>query len=823
VEPIGQNAATEQPPTPLAGPPREEARQSIERCLGPFTLALVERSAQPIVIVELCGTLLCANRAFGELLGYEPGELDGRTIVGLTPERWHETTIRARGRIMAERRPLRYSKEYRHRDGHLVPVDLVADVLPDESGRPLALYSIITDLTDQKEAERALRASESRFRELFDEAPFGYHEIDRDGRITAINRSECEMLGYSRDEVIGRPIFDMVDPSQRLDAEHAVAEKLEGRRPLIPFERTYRRHDGRALIVTIRERLRVDDEGHVIGIRSTVQDITEQKLMEAALIASQRRAQALFDGIEDAVFVHDTNGHLLEANPAAARLLGYSRDELLRMKTFDIDAEDTAAGFRDRLDQQLRDGHLSFEGRHRARDGRIIPVEVNTSTIQLGEQIAVLAVIRDVTERRALEETRRKFAEAQAANAEVLAEKNRMLRESEARYRKLTEATLDGVIVADSEGRITLFNPAAERVFGFDAMEVLGRPLSLILIDIDGDGFRGGTDCDECDDCARPSSRLVGRTVELRGRRKDGQEFPLELSLNAVVDGDEVQYIGSIRDLTERQRMRDMLIQSEKLASIGLLSAGVAHEINNPLAYVANNLAVLERDLRGIFGLIETYEAARPALGPEVSKAIDQCEADLDWDYVRQNTARLLNRTREGVQRVASIVSNLRSMARTAPPDKERVPLAELVASALEMAQGQLRKARIEVEVDAPPDLAPVPCVANQISQVILNLLINASQAITQQGCDEGGRIRIRLRDEGDSQVIEVQDNGCGIDPEHLARLYDPFFTTKPVGEGTGLGLAITHSIITGHGGSIEADSAPGHGATFRLRLPEQG
>ena len=807
----------------IIGPPREEAERAVDRCLGPFALALLERSAQPFVIVELTGSLLRANRAFCELLGHEPGSLDGRTIVDLTPERWHETTLDARRRIIAEGRPLRYSKEYRHRDGHLVPVDLVADVLPDESGRPIALYSIITDLTDQKEAERALRASEARFRELFDEAPFGYHEIDQEGRITAVNRAECEMFGYTPDELLGRPIFELVDPSQRAAAQRAVAEKLDGRRPLVPFERTYRRHDGRALIVTIRERLRRDDEGHVIGIRSTVQDITEQKLMEAALIASQRRAQALFDGIEDAVFVHDTDGHFLEANPAAARLLGYSRDELLRMKTFDIDAEDTAAGFRGRLERQLRDGHLSFEGRHRAKDGRILPVEVNTSTIELGEQIAVLAVIRDVTERHALEETRRRFAEAQAANAEVLAEKNRMLRESEARYRKLTEATLDGVIVADSQGRITLFNPAAERVFGYDAMEVLGRPLSLVLLDDEADGFRGGADCEDCPDCSRPASRLVGRTVELRGRRKDGQEFPLELSLNALVDGDDVQYVGSIRDLTERQRMRDMLIQSEKLASIGLLSAGVAHEINNPLAYVANNLAVLERDLRGIFELIDTYERARPSLAAEAAEAVDRVEADLDWAYVRGNTGRLMSRTREGVQRVASIVSTLRSMARTAPPDKERVPMAELVASALEMAQGQLRKARIEVQVDAPADLSPLPCVANQITQVILNLLINASQAIVQLGRPEGGRIRIRIRDEADGQVVEIRDDGCGIDPDHLPRLYDPFFTTKPVGEGTGLGLAITHSIVTGHGGSIEVDSLPGRGTTFRLRLPLQG
>jgi len=294
-------------------------------------------------------------------------------------------------------------------------------------------------------------------------------------------------------------------------------------------------------------------------------------------------------GIEDAVFVHAPDGRILDANPAACRLLGYSRDELLSMTTNDIDEPEFAAGYEERLNSQLTQGHLSCEGRHRTKDGRVVPVEINSSTIQFEGERAVLAVIRDITERKALEETRREFAESQMRNAMAMEAKNRELTESEARYRQLTEGCLDSVIVADGCGRITLYNPAAEKIFGFRSGEVLREPFDRLI-----PGVFGGPEASAPGETTPRMPRIVGKTVELHGLRKGGEEFPLELSLSSVNLAGELQYIGSIRDQTERQRMRAMLTQSEKLTSIGLLNAGMAHEINNPLAYVGNNLAVLE-------------------------------------------------------------------------------------------------------------------------------------------------------------------------------------------------------------------------------------
>lgn len=798
----------------LGSPPPGAADDALDRVIS----HLIDQTTQPFLAIDLDGRITRVNRACVELLGYSAEELLGMTVQQITPPEWMATTEKALAQLQALGRAGRYEKEYIRKDGQRISVELAADLFRDEQGKPRGYYAFVTDIGERKRTERALRESEERFRRLYDEAPFGYHEIDTEGTILIVNRTECEMLGYTREEMIGRPIFDFLIPSQREESRRAVAARVRGERADMGVERVYRTKDGREIPVYIENRLTYDDRGRVVAIRSTVQDISARKQAEAALVTSERRLRALFEGIEDAVFVHDLEGRILDANPAASRKLGYTHEELLRLTTRDIDDPEFAAGFEDRLRQQLATGHLSCEGRHRTKDGRVIPVDINTSTIQLENRTVILAVIRDITERKALEETRRRFAEAQSENARQLEQKNRELIRSEARYRRLTEGCLDAVVVADASGRIALFNPAAERTFGYAAGEVLGQPLTVLMPEryreMHDGSFRRYLET------RRP--RIVGRTVELRGLRKDGEEFPMELSLNAVdVDG-EIQFIGSIRDLTERQRMRDMLMRSEKLASIGLLSAGVAHEINNPLSYIANNLAVLERDLKGILEMMAAYESTQDTLrahAPDVLQAVHALSDDLDWPYVRDNLGRMLARTREGVQRVANIVQGLRSLARTTPPKMEPAALSDLLAGALEMIQGRLRRKGITIELQAQESLPKVPCDASKISQVLLNLLINAMQAIEAANRPEG-HIAITIRQEGDEQILTISDNGCGIDPEALPHLFDPFYTTKPVGEGTGLGLSISHEIITGHGGRIEVESQPGQGTCFRISLP---
>ena len=250
------------------------------------------------------------------------------------------------------------------------------------------------------------------------------------------------------------------------------------------------------------------------------------------------------------------------------------------------------------------------------------------------------------------------------------------------------------------------------------------------------------------------------------------------------------------------------LVQAEKLASLGRLAAGMAHEINNPLAYVTNNLAVLRRDAGAALDALALYRLGRAADAARL-------EEEADLEFFRANLPRLADKTLEGLQRVRDIVGNLRDFARLDEAEFKEADVNEAVRSTVKVLAHEAGKNRLRVGTDLQP-LPAVLCHPGKLNQVLLNLLLNAVDA-----CGPGGAVTVRSRPEdGRGVVVEVADDGCGIKPEHLPRLFEPFFTTKPLGQGTGLGLATAFGIVRDHGGSIEVDSAPGRGSTFRVRLP---
>ncbi|HUG22544.1 ATP-binding protein [Piscinibacter sp.] len=269
-------------------------------------------------------------------------------------------------------------------------------------------------------------------------------------------------------------------------------------------------------------------------------------------------------------------------------------------------------------------------------------------------------------------------------------------------------------------------------------------------------------------------------------------------------------------EMAERKHLEGQLVQSEKLASIGQLAAGVAHEINNPIGYICSNFSSLEMYLGHLFEMLAAYEAAEPSVSsPDVAAGLEALRGRLQLEYLKDDVPGLMRESKEGIVRVRQIVQDLKDFSRIdSVQEWQWAHLHQGIDSTLNIVASEVRyRADVVKQYGEIPD---IECLPSQLNQVVMNLVVNAAHAM---GSDRG-RITIRTGAHGDDVWLEVADNGSGIAPEHLTRIFDPFFTTKPIGKGTGLGLSLAYGIVQRHHGRIEVDSAVGQGTTFRVILP---
>lgn len=275
------------------------------------------------------------------------------------------------------------------------------------------------------------------------------------------------------------------------------------------------------------------------------------------------------------------------------------------------------------------------------------------------------------------------------------------------------------------------------------------------------------------------------------------------------------------RELVEQNRQlretQAALVESEKLAGVGQLAAGMAHEINNPVAFVTNNLAVLRRDLGEIVTLVDKYEQMRQYIRdapPELIAELNQIESDCDFAWLRQHLPKLLQSSTEGLARVRDIITNLRDFARLDQASHDDVKLSQAITTTVEVLSHEINEKQIVVNTE----MQTVPAVSgrgDRINQVLYNVLLNAVQA-----SPPGSSIVIRLRSVPDAVRIEIQDAGCGMDQATLGRVFEPFFTTKPVGTGTGLGMSVSYGIVRDHHGIMSIESQINCGTKVTIELP---
>ena len=759
--------------------------------------AIVESSDDAIISKTLEGVVTSWNRGAQRIFGYSAEEVVGQHISLLMPPERVEDMRRILERVRRGERVDHYETKRRTKDGRIIDVSLTVSPVRDADGNIIGASKVARDITEQKRA--AVEGKEAEFRNVLESAPDAIVITSDQGRIVRLNRQAEAIFGYTREELLGEPVeILMPERFRERHPKHRAAYSPKSRpRPMGTGLELYgRRKNGGEFPVDITLSPMEITDGFLII--SVIRDITDRRRTEEQLVKLSRAVEQS----ANLVIIADTQGRIEYVNPNFTRVTGYTPDEVIGQNPRILKSEKTSLEEFRRLWETITSGReWRGEFLNKMKNGELCWASASISPIRNHQGVIThfVAIEEDISELKRAEEA---------------------LCASERRYRQLTEATLDAIVVADERGVISLFNAAAQRTFGYSEQEVLGQPLTILMPpeyhEAHQRGLRHYLETRE--------ARVVGRTIELRGRRKDGEVFPLELSLSAVELPEEIYFLGAIRDLTERQRLQARIVQAEKLASLGLMSAGVAHEINNPLAYVANNLAVLERDIRGLTALVAAYEAAQAILEsarPDLAAQVAQLAEEIDLPYVKEHIEQIVSSTRQGVKRVADIVQNLRGFARLDQVAVGWVNLHDAITSSLEMIRGRLGRCHIVVEQQFG-DLPLVMCAPAQINQVFLNLLVNALQAIeaTSKG---GGRIEIRTRAAGDEVIVEVADDGRGIPAELLPLIFDPFFTTKAVGEGTGLGLSISHGIVSDHGGRIEVENTPGQGSRFRVILPIRG
>jgi PAS domain S-box-containing protein len=356
-------------------------------------------------------------------------------------------------------------------------------------------------------------------------------------------------------------------------------------------------------------------------------------------------------------------------------------------------------------------------------------------------------------------------AENPAANA---------LRASETRLQTILDTAVDAFITINACGTIESFNPAAERMFGYPAKEVLGRNVSLLM---------PPPFCDEHDDYLRRyletgERKIIGIGREAVGRRKDGSDFPIDLAVGeAVIDGERV-FTGVIRDLTERKKLEDNLLRAQRMELVGALTGGIAHDLNNVLAVILT--------------------------------AAENLRLELPTDERRQVLDELTAAARRGTDVVRQILSFARGAGLGDGPLRPS-PLLKDLAKLLR----HLLPRGIALTTDIPDELPRLVGEEPQLYQVVLNLCVNARDAMPQ-----GGTLSLSARVESSHLVIRVADTGVGIAAEKFEAIFEPFYTTKPPGRGTGLGLATVRNLVRSNGGFVCIESEPGRGAEFRVFWP---
>jgi PAS domain S-box-containing protein len=627
------------------------------------------------------------------------------------------------------------------------------------------------EIANRQRAEEALRASEEKYRAVVEGMGVPAMILDEAMRIRFLNNTGAERLGVDPERALGQRFREILpDDVAGIIAEPA-RRALNESRPWTGEERV--EFGGRLRWFQVS----VLPVGPLPGAPGSVL-VLAREITESREAAEQLRLfRRLMDQSSDALFVLDAEtARFLDVNETACETLGRGREDLLAMTIDEIDCSYTDAETWVAHTERLQDGapgHLRT--RFRRSDGTTFPVDVTGRFVRHGGREYVVATARDITDQLASEAA---------------------LRQSEAQYRSLAESAIDGIVIVQ-DGRVVFANQRMGEILGRDVEAIVGRPYEEFIWPEERERLRENY-----------RRRLRGESVpdsyETAALHADGSHLPIEISAAVIPRGESTATLAYIRDITERKQTQEALVRAERLAAIGTLAGGVAHEFNNI------NVSILG---------FSQLALENPDLDDELR----------DW----------LSRIRRGAQRAGTITRNLLTFSRGSPASDQQASLVDVVENTLQLVGREFEIEGIVLDLR----LRPIPETQmdpSQIGQVVLNLLINARHALMDRPDPTITITTGRAPHPPGTQTntppprgyiyVSFADNGCGIEPHTLERIFTPFFSTK--GEhaessggqsrirGSGLGLSISHAIVEEHGGEIRVQSAPGEGSIFTVWLP---
>jgi PAS domain S-box-containing protein len=656
----------------------------------------------------------------------------------------------------------------------------------------------IVDITDQKQAEGALRESEERYHTVLEASPDPIVVYDQDGQSIYMNPAFTRVFGWTPEELLGKKL-DYV-PEENSPETEMMINKVKAGESFSGVETRRYNKQGDILDVSISAATYVNRIGKPAGSVHILRDISDQKLVEDALRESEERYRTVLEASPDPIVVYDVKGKCIYINPAFTGLFGWTPEELLGKKLDYVPEENWPET--EMMIDKVRAGE-SFSGvetRRYRKDRKALDVSISASIYlnREGTPVGSVHVLRDITEQKRVEKALKKArqelevrveertAELRRANEllqKEMAERERAQEEilkSKTMLQSVFDGISDPLVMMDTDLTVKMLNTPAAEYYQVKPEDAIGKTCH--------EAFKGKRE--PCEACHIPAAVLRARSVTFERKGLMNPDRLEQVVIYPIREkGTEVSSaIIHISDITEARFMERQLIRSEKLASLGLLVSGVAHEINNPLAII-NEKAGLMKDILGFAG--EGFEH-------------------------RDKFLSLLDSIFTSVDRSRVITRRLLGFAKAVDVKIETIDMNHLLEEVLGFLEKEAFHRKLNINLDFSEDMGSLESDRGQLQQVFLNIIKNAFEVM-----DDGGHLSIKTRlNDGGMVEITITDDGRGMSPEQVENIFEPFYT-RGKASGTGLGLFITHGIVTKNlGGKIAVESEEGKGTTFTIELP---